>query len=257
MKPFILSSFFDQACKDGLPKHVLQFQSLLTLQQYQYVYEKTLEYIQPNHKALDWGCGNGHFSYFLLQQNVEVTGYSFDSLPPFLIGSKGYKFVVGKQSEPKTLPFNSQSYDYIFSIGVLEHVHETGGNELESMLEISRLLKPGGLFLCYHFPNQHQWVEALVRKLNLNEYTHAKKYTDTEIRELVSQSGMTLESIGLYNFLPRNPFVRLPTSIRDSRILAKIIDSLDRILSFLLPQFCTNYYFIARRSAMPTDQCQG
>ncbi len=249
MKSFSSPAFFDQACKDDLPTHVLQFQSYVTFLQYEPVYEKTLEHLKNTRSALDWGCGNGHFSYFLLQRNIDVTGYSFDRPPPYLVGRKGYKFVAGNRSEPTDIPFGSQSFDYVFSIGVLEHVAEMGGNEQKSILEIVRLLKPGGLFLCFHLPNQHQWVEPLIKKLRINEYTHARRYTESEIRELVSHSGMTLESIGLYNFLPRNPFNRLPASIRNSKMLGIFIGFLDKILSHLLARFCVNYYFIARKDS--------
>lgn len=256
MKPFSLSAFFDQARTDDLPTHVLQFQSYLTFLQYAPVYEKTLQYVQMNRSALDWGCGNGHFSYFLLQQNIAVTGYSFDRPPPYLIDHKEYRFVAGNQSEPTNIPFSSQSFDYIFSIGVLEHVDEMGGSEEKSMLEIHRLLKPGGLFLCFHLPNQHQWVEPLIKKLRISEYTHPKRYTEGEIREIVSRCEMTLESIGLYNFLPRNPFIKAPITIRDSRLLGTIIGFLDRILGRILARFCTNYYFIARKSLTQSDRCE-
>jgi SAM-dependent methyltransferase len=140
------STLFEQTSQDDIRRHVLQFQSYLTLQQYEPVYKKTLDHLQINGKALDWGCGNGHFSYFLLHQNIDVTGYSFDAQPPFLANHKGFRFVAGNINGPKTLPFRNQSFDYVFSIGVLEHVKETGGDELESMLEIFRILKPGGVF---------------------------------------------------------------------------------------------------------------
>ncbi|MBQ4132690.1 MAG: methyltransferase domain-containing protein [Desulfovibrionaceae bacterium] len=47
----------------------------------------------------------------------------------------------------------------MFSIGVFEHVHETGGDQLASLKEISRVLKPEGFFLCFHLPNKYSWVE--------------------------------------------------------------------------------------------------
>jgi hypothetical protein len=96
-------------------------------------------------------------------------------------------------------------------------------------------------------------VEALAEKLNLNVHIH-KKYTRFEIECLVSDSGLALESIGLYNFLPRNPFVSLPKALRNSRMLSVLINLADDILSYLLSKYCTNYYFVARKTTVPAEQ---
>lgn len=38
---------------------------------------------------------------------------------------------------------------------------QCGGEELASLAEIRRILKPGGLFFCYHFPQKSGWVERV------------------------------------------------------------------------------------------------
>jgi len=55
---------------NALPDNIrpLQFGNLVTGSQYLPIYRLTSRFIEPNMKALDWGCGNGHFSYFLLRR---------------------------------------------------------------------------------------------------------------------------------------------------------------------------------------------
>ena len=113
----------------NLRDSVMQFDSRLTQLQYAIPYRVTSRYINKDQKALDWGCGNGHFSYFLTSQGIQTIGYSFDEKPTFLNNQPLFTFIKGFKNNPIILPFDDESFDFVFSVGVLEHVYETGGNE--------------------------------------------------------------------------------------------------------------------------------
>ena len=122
-------SFFTESQRIGIQVHVLQFENFLTMLQYRKTYEVTLHSVKRGMKVLDWGCGNGHFSYFLTRQNIDTTGFSFNTNPIFLEHEPLFHFTQGDPDESTALPFADSTFDIVFSIGVLEHVYETGGSE--------------------------------------------------------------------------------------------------------------------------------
>ena len=239
-------SYFIESQRTGVQENVLQFENLLTMLQYRKTYEVTLRLIKQGMKVLDWGCGNGHFSYFLSRQNIDTTGFSFHTVPIILEHEPLFHFAQGDSHEPATLPFADSTFDIVFSIGVLEHVYETGGSEERSLQEIRRVLKSGSRFLCFHFPNRFQWVEPLGKFLGLTEYFHHRKYTHKNIQQLAERIGFQIEEIGRYNFFPRNQLRFLPAWFKQNTLVIHLFEFMDELFSRLLPWFCTNYYFIAQ-----------
>jgi SAM-dependent methyltransferase len=239
-------SYFTESQRIGVQEHVLQFENLLTMLQYRKTYEVALHSIKRGMKVLDWGCGNGHFSYFLTHQKIDTTGFSFDMIPIFLEHEPLFHFAQGDPNEPTTLPFADSTFDIVFSIGVLEHVYETGGSEERSLQEFRRVLKSGCRFLCFHFPNKYQWVEPLGKFLGFAEHFHHRKYTHRNIQQLAQQIGFQIEEIGRYNFFPRNQLRFFPAWFKQNTLVIHLFEFMEWLFSRLFPWFCTNYYFIAR-----------
>jgi len=243
---FDFDRFFEAAHADGLASY--QFSNRIAASQYEPVYRKVLSYVRPGDQALDWGAGNGHFSYFLLKCQLNVTTFSFSpEVPDFLRGRIVHRW--GDANDPVKLPFTDNAFGYIFSIGVLEHVHESGGDQVASMLEMYRILKPGGLFLCFHFPNKHGWIEPLKKKLRTTAHAHTRRYDESDIISICKNSGFELVELGRYNFLPRNEVANALSGALDNKPAALIFNCLDRLLSRLIPRLATNYYFVARKPA--------
>lgn len=61
------------------------------------------------------------------------------------------------------LPYAQASFDAVFSIGLLEHFEEIGPPVLEQL----RVLRPGGMLLCYVVPERRLSVQLLAAPLNL------------------------------------------------------------------------------------------
>ncbi len=154
-------------------------------------------------------------------------------------------YSVGSESEPVKLPYADATFDAVFSVGVLEHVREVGGDELESLREIGRVLRPDGLFFCFHLPNRLSWIEALTSVFR-GRYHHKYKYTKADILALMETSGFKIEHLRRCNAFPRNIFSSL-SFLHRSRWLARLVDGLDGILGVVLNPFCQNYVVIARR----------
>lgn len=224
-----------------------QFTSRAGSHQYGRLYELTRTYVPQGASVLDWGTGSGHFAYFLVRSGYETTGYSlFDDEVPVALRDTGYRFVVGDVSNPVTLPFEPESFDAVASVGVLEHVRETGGDELASLREIRRVLRPGGKFICYHLPNRYSWIDLAARAIRAGHHTY--RYTRSDVAFLVAGADFNLLERGRYAFLPRLPLHVLPDRLRWSERFANAYDSADDRLGRLFPWMCQNHYFVAQRS---------
>ena len=52
-----------------------QFFSRISAHQYLPVYALFERYLKKGDHVFDWGCGNGHFSYYLLRSGYQATGF--------------------------------------------------------------------------------------------------------------------------------------------------------------------------------------
>ena len=229
--------------------HLGQFGSLLSAHQYLRLYRLWRASVPAGAAALDWGAGNGHFSYFLLRSGHPASGYSLlpgDYLRWMPASPRTYAFTRGEGRDPIRLPYAEESFDAVASIGVLEHVRETGGSERSSLLEIARVLRPGGVFVCFHFPNRWSWIDWMARRVP-GKHAHPYRFTRGDIEALCAQCGLSLLRLERYGVLPRNFGHRLPGPFRRSRGLARLWDLLDRILGAPLSPVAQNYCFVARK----------
>jgi SAM-dependent methyltransferase len=223
-----------------------QFPSLVGGHQYSRLYELFRRYVREGAEVLDWGVGNGHFSYFLIRAGYRASGYSLETpTAPAWLDDPSYQFEPGTVADPVGIPFPDESFDAVASIGVLEHVRETGGNEEASLREIRRVLRPGGVLVCFHFPNRYSLVDLLARVLGA--FHHRYRYTRLDIARLLDLAALELCEVRRYAILPRNQLRRLPPAARGSEALAKVYDDADGLLGRVLAPLCTNYYFVARR----------
>jgi ubiquinone/menaquinone biosynthesis C-methylase UbiE len=225
-----------------------QFGHPISARQYLKAYHLTSKHVRAGAEVLDWGAGNGHFSYFLVRAGYKTSGCDFEGPPPVCSSfiSQGYQFKTCPAEDPISIPFESERFDALTGIGVLEHVRESGGAESRSLVEIRRVLKPGGAFICFHLPNQYSWIEAGLRLTH--RWSHRYRYTQEDIVSLAKNTGFDIVEIERYAILPRNIWSwgmqgRTNTGVR----LAKTYDSLDEMLSRLIPFFCQNYLFVAKK----------
>jgi len=224
--------------------------SLFAASQYAWAYKTVLSLAQSGGRILDWGCGNGHFSYFLLEsgyQDVHAYGFRRPELMDQLMKwPECVTFHNAQKADASSIPLGSELFTAVLSIGVLEHVRETGGTELASLREINRLLERGGVFICCHLPNRLSMIEA-VSRLVPGKYHHRYLFDRQKIEALCVDSGFSLESLSLYGILPRNIFSGPLRPLGNYRPLCFFMNKLDGILSILLKPYCQNFAFVARK----------
>lgn len=91
--------------------------------------------------VLDAGCGNGRYSHWAHEYGAQVVGVDLseavDAARRNTWDSPNIQIIQGDIFE---LPFNPETFDAIFSIGVLGHT----GDARVATSNLSKLLKPGG-----------------------------------------------------------------------------------------------------------------
>lgn len=102
-------------------------------------------------RVLDVGCGNGYVLSRYAQYGAEVCGVDITHAGARLcgqrfahLGLRGAFFVANAEQ----LPFESERFDCVCSMGVLHHTPDTRG----AVKEVFRVLKPGGrlIVMFYH-----------------------------------------------------------------------------------------------------------
>jgi SAM-dependent methyltransferase len=224
------------------------FNNFVSASQYIPAYRWITNNIANSAKVLDWGCGNGHFSDFLWQRGYDVIPYGFDP-PDFLLhvhSAAAERYIRAKTNV--SLPFETASFDLVTSIGVLEHVREFGGTEDESLEEIFRVLRPGGVFFCFHFPNRSSWIEILSSVIG--KWNHKYRFTRIDIERLCASVGLELQDCVRYGFMPRNVLGRWPfRSMLKANSADNCFESADDVLEELLAPICQNWMFSAKKPA--------
>jgi SAM-dependent methyltransferase len=139
---------------------------------------------------LDVGCGRGEFLESFQIAGFDVSGV--DLSPNLDVLSKRFKVKQG-DFERESLPYKDESFDYIFSKSVIEHLHQP-----EKLLdECYRLLKPGGkiIIMC------PSWVHTYWGPFYI-DHTHVTPFTLPSLRQVLKLSG--------FNVLESQHFIQLP-----------------------------------------------
>jgi SAM-dependent methyltransferase len=92
-------------------------------------------------RVLDAGCGMGRFAEVCADAGAEVHGIDLSSAVEAAARNLSHRSNLSfYQADIMNLPFADESFDAIYSIGVLHHTTDTR----KAFLSLTRLLKPGG-----------------------------------------------------------------------------------------------------------------
>jgi len=106
---------------------------------------------------LDLGCGTGEGTARIYKEGMTVV--ATDLSPKMVLAAvRRFPFLRGCVADAAGLPFESERFDILQSLGVLEYI----GPYEQALREMRRVLKPGGT-LVISVPNRHSLFRRLHR----------------------------------------------------------------------------------------------
>ncbi len=179
----------------------------------QYWYEEALKrYVTPSVEWIEIGCGHSILPSWraneerqLVKTCKAIFGIDYD-LPSL----KAHRNITKKlRGDVTKLPFRSEAFDLVTANMVVEHLD----NPDEQFREISRILKPRGVFL-FHTPNAYgygvilskfvpEWLKGkLIYLLEGREEhdvfpTHYKANTEAQVKALAQANGFEVLQLDL------------------------------------------------------------
>jgi ubiquinone/menaquinone biosynthesis C-methylase UbiE len=131
---------------------------------------------------LDVGCGTGAMSARLTRWG-KVVSADFSPLALQFSQRRGLRHLVG--ADAMRLPFQSDSFDAIIALDILEHLPD----DQAAMCEFFRVLKPGGRVFVLVPAYRHLWSEHDVALM------HHRRYVRRELAERFTAAGFHLEKL--------------------------------------------------------------
>ena len=150
-------------------------------------------------RVLDVGCGNGELSEILSNRGLSVTAtdLGFDSIhrASSKIKNKNLK-IPFVQGDIYRLPYDDHSFDAVVASEIVEHLEKPQ----DAMLEVARVLRPGGYFICstpYRERLRYTLCIHCNKKTPVNAHLHS--FDDTVIETILEDAGFSIERISKFS----------------------------------------------------------
>jgi ubiquinone/menaquinone biosynthesis C-methylase UbiE len=143
-------------------------------------------------RMLDAGCGSGQTMSWFQRDHPEWTVAGIDVAPEGLSVARSMGLSV-EQASVLSLPFESQVFDLVVTLDVLQHLPLDGG-DATALAEFGRVLRPGGVLLV------RTNAQAVPRVRDDHEFSF-RKYQPPELRNKLEASGFDVIVLGRANAL--------------------------------------------------------
>ena len=147
---------------------------------------------KPNRKLIDVGCGAGHLLKEFEKLNLRTYGIDI-SKRIIELARKNCKGEL-KIADGEKIPYKDNEFDYVVSIGCLEHYNNTE----KGIRELARILKPEGLALIY-VPNTFFIADVINVLFKGDIRKHIQEVNKTQTKEawkkLLRKNGLRIVSV--------------------------------------------------------------
>ncbi|MFZ1129445.1 MAG: methyltransferase domain-containing protein, partial [Terriglobales bacterium] len=103
--------------------------------------------------VLDVGCGMGRFAEVATRWGARVVGVDLSAAAEVAAKNLAERDFVAFQADVFALPFAPESFDVIYSIGVLHHTPDCEA----AVKTLDKYLKPGGLLVVWLYSGYNKW----------------------------------------------------------------------------------------------------
>ncbi|MEI8254066.1 MAG: class I SAM-dependent methyltransferase [Deltaproteobacteria bacterium] len=138
-------------------------------------------------RAMEVGFAAGAVLHALADSVTELHGIDLDADPAPVrasLASRGRKADL-RQGSVYELPYESGMFDLVLSFSVFEHLHEYD----KALGEVSRVLKPGGLFLL-GMPAVNTMMDAGFRAIGFKGIGHHHVTTPAKVAACFASAGL-------------------------------------------------------------------
>ena len=179
---------------------------------YPWLYEAAEFRKHAGERVLEIGCGTGSDLLQFAKHGAIAVG--IDITPEHLrlarerVGSLAQVF----DGNGTNIPFENESFDYVYSHGVLHHLDQPR----RMVEEIFRVLRPGGRFNVHVYARWSYWPPLLMLKHGWNwklwiensrEPVHIDLYDGRELRRLFAPAKISLEKFEFKNMRRLEPWL--------------------------------------------------
>ncbi len=219
--------------------------------------------IEPGINVLDIGSGRGELALHCALKKASAVGidYSFDAIKLASELKKRYQATENKISfirgSATKLPLKNNTFDRIFLLDLVEHLHE---HELDELLQdLKGLLKENGIIIIHTAPNRKYYdqgykiirvilyllkgvkIEKDIRS-SYEKNMHVNEQISKSLKKLLKRNGFDAE-IRLYDSShPRNLLEKNLSHHLLSTAILSIID-----IPFFSEIFCKDIYAVAKK----------
>jgi ubiquinone/menaquinone biosynthesis C-methylase UbiE len=154
-------------------------------------------------RALEVGCGSGHFGALLAQSGFNVTLLDY-SPAGIACAMQSFTTYSGRSrkcyllGDALALPFSDNSIDLVVSCGVLEHFEEP----LAAVKEMARVLKPGGLFYADICPERFSLLRMVELRMPQKKDWFEIRMTKAAVRKTIEEAGLRVKRLFSAGVLP-------------------------------------------------------
>lgn len=172
--------------------------NLAVIQRDTSIFERYSRFIPAAGKVLDWGCNHAPSACLVKMlrgdavqlYGCDVHGDEYQAFYSFA------NLQYTQLAHPYLLPYDDNFFDAVIGTAALEHVP----NDSESLNELYRVIKPGGVFVMTTLPNRFSYTEWLNRRLQRPH--HLRTYSLKQANRMFLHHGFLPVASGYHQVFP-------------------------------------------------------